>query len=155
MQGNQRVIAHLQQLLNTELAAADQFLIHARRFDDWGYTQLAERIDAALTEARRQTDGLLRRMLFLGGAPDLGQRNPINAADAVREMLRRDAEMHYRLAEATRSAMACCIEEQDFQSQALLAGMLDRTEDVHINGLERALAQIEAMGLETFLATQL
>jgi bacterioferritin len=137
------------------LAAADQFLLHARKFEDWGYTKLAARIDAALLDTREQTDLLLRRMLFIGGSPDFYQRDAMAVANAVREMLGNDVDMHVRLAAAIRAAMACCVEEQEFQSFSMLARMLDKTEDGHINGLERQLAQIEAMGLETYLSVQL
>jgi bacterioferritin len=155
MKGNQRVIAHLQRLLNCELAAMDQFLVHARMFEDWGYGKLAARTDAALQEARRQTDRLLGRMLFFGSAPDLAQREAMSTATAVREMLRRDVEMQYRLVESLRAAMVCCIEEHDFHTQALLAEMLAACEDTHVNWLEQQLAQVEAMGLENYLAQQL
>ncbi|MCG6941006.1 MAG: bacterioferritin [Thiohalocapsa sp.] len=155
MKGNQRVLAHLQRLLNCDLAAMDQFLLHARMFEDWGYTKLAARTDTALAESRRQTDLLLRRMLFFGSAPDLVQREAMTTATAVREMLRCDVEMQYRLVENLRAAMVCCIEEQDFQTQAMLAGMLRECEDTHVNWLEQQLAQIEAMGLENYLARQL
>jgi bacterioferritin len=155
MKGNQRVIAHLQRLLNCELAATDQFLVHARMFEDWGYPRLAAHTDAALHEVRRQTDLLLRRMLFLGSAPDLAQREVMGTATAVREMLRKDVEMHYRLVEYLRTAMICCIEEHDFQTQSLLGDMLCECEETHVNWLEQQLAQVEAMGLENYLSRQL
>ena len=155
MKGNQRVLAHLQHLLNCELAAVDQFLLNARIFEDWGYPKLAARTDAALADARRQTDLLLRRMLFFGSAPDLTQREATATATAVRDMLRTDLEMQYRLVEHLRGAMVCCIEEHDFQSQSMLGGMLRECEETHVNWLEQQLAQIEAMGLENYLAAQL
>lgn len=155
MKGNQRVLAHLQRLLNGELAATDQFLVHARMFEDWGYIKLAARANAALAESRRQTDLLLRRMLFLGSAPDLVQRESMSTATAVREMLRKDVEMQYRLVEHLRVAMVCCIEERDFQTQAMLGDMLCEAEETHVNWLEQQLAQVEAMGLENYLARQL
>ncbi|WP_295885405.1 bacterioferritin [uncultured Thiohalocapsa sp.] len=154
MKGNQRVLAHLQRLLNGELAAADQFLVHARMFEDWGYSGLAAHTDAGLQDSRRHIDLLLRRMLFLGSAPDLAQREVMSTATAVREMLRKDVEMQYRLVEHLRVAMACCIEEHDFQTQALLAEMLCACEETHVNWLEQQLAQVEAMGLENYLARQ-
>jgi bacterioferritin len=155
MKGNPRVLAHLQRLLNAELAAADQFLMHARMFEDWGYTKLAGPADAALVESRRQTDLILRRMLFLGAAPDLLQREAMSTATAVREMLRKDVETQYRLVEHLRAAIVCCIEERDFQTQAVLADMLRECEEAHVNWLEQQLAQLEAMGLENYLARQL
>jgi bacterioferritin len=155
MKGNQRVIAHLQRLLGCELAAMDQFLVHARMFEDWGYTGLAAGTNAALADARRQTDLVLRRMLFFGSAPDLAQRETMSTATAVRGILRNDVEMQYRLVEHLRAAMACCIEEHDFHSQAMLGDMLRECEQTHINWLEQQLAQMEAMGLENYLAKQL
>jgi bacterioferritin len=155
MKGSQRVLAHLQLVLNGELAATDQFLVHARMFEDWGYTKLAARANAALAESRRHTDLILRRMLFLGSAPDLVQREAMSTATAVREMLRKDVEMEYRLVDHLRVAMVCCIEERDFQTQAMLGDMLRACEETHVNALEQQLAQMEAMGLENFLARQL
>jgi bacterioferritin len=155
MKGNQRVLEQLQRLLNAELAAVDQFLLHARMFEDWGYTKLAARTECALADSRRQTDLILRRMLFFGCPPDLTRREPLAIATAVREMLHNNVEMHYRLVASLRAAIACCIEEQDFQTQAMLAPMLCACEERHINRLEQQLAQLEALGLEHFLAQQL
>ena len=155
MKGNQRILAQLQRLLNGELAAADQFLVHARMFEDWGYTRLAARTEAALQDSRRHIDLLLRRMLFLGSAPDLVQREAMATATAVREMLRHDVDMQYRLVEHLRVAMASCVEEHDFQSLAMLADMLRDCEETHVNWLEQQLAQVEAMGLENYLSRQL
>jgi bacterioferritin len=155
MKGDQRVLAQLQRLLNGELAAADQFLLHARMFADWGYTQLAAHTEVALQDSRRHTDSLLRRMLFFGTPPDLLQRESMATATAVREMLRHDLDMQYRLVEYLRAAMATCLEAQDFQTLAMLADMLRDCEEAHVNWLEQQLAQVEAMGLENYLSRQL
>mgnify|MGYP006271992689 FL=1 len=155
MKGNQRILAQLQRLLNGELAAVDQFLVHARMFEDWGYTRLAAHTEAALADSRRHIDLLLRRILFFGTAPDLLQRESMSTATAVREMLHHDVDMQYRLVEHLRVAMATCVEEQDFQTLAMLAEMLRDCEEAHVNWLEQQLAQVEAMGLETYLSRQL
>lgn len=76
MQGNPNVLAQLQTLLTGELSAVDQYWIHSRKYEDWGYRRLYEKTDHEMGEERDHADRLIRRILFLGGIPDVACRDP-------------------------------------------------------------------------------
>jgi bacterioferritin len=64
MKGSQKVLDHLQSLLNCELAARHQYLGHARKLRDWGLHKLADHMDHELQEEAEHADKLIERMLF-------------------------------------------------------------------------------------------
>ena len=155
MKGNPRIVAHLQKLLSGKLVALDQFLLHARMYDDWGFSKLGARTEKALSEERRHTDLLMRRMLFLGSTPDMAQREVLQPGSTARDMLHHDLQLEYRLTEQLRTAIACCIEERDFQTHLVLGELLCDTEEDHTYWLEQQLGLIDALGIENYLGAQL
>lgn len=155
MKGNSRVVANLQRVVNVVLGVVDQSLLHARIFEDRGFDKLSARADAAVQEARDGLKLVLRRMLFLGATPDMGQREPINPANTVPEMLRGDLKAHYQLAECLRIAIGCCHAEHDYQTAALLGTLLLQVEERHTYWFEQQLGLIDTIGIENYLAAQM
>lgn len=155
MKGHQRVMVHLQRVLSVQLGALDQLLLHARMCEDWGFTKLADRGQSAIEQAQVHVDQLMRRMLFLGGTPDLSQRDPVQVGDSARELMRLDLETQYQLAETLRSAIACCADEHDFETYRVLGELLQTTEEDQTYWLEQQLGLIQVIGLEIYLAAQL
>ena len=90
MKGSNKVIAELNGLLAWELAAMDQYFIHARMYDDWGLQKLFERIDHEFDDEKGHAAALIERMLFLEGAPDMTTRPPLQIGKTVPEMLQND-----------------------------------------------------------------
>jgi bacterioferritin len=155
MKGHQRVVAQLQRLLSLQLAAAEQYLLHAHICEDWGFAKLAERGHAAVVDARAHVDLLIRRMLFLGATPDPSQRDMPQLGASVRDVFRLDLENRYQLVDVLRTGIACCVEERDFETQRLLGDMLRTVEEDHAYWLEQQLGLVEAVGIENYLAAQL
>lgn len=155
MKGNARVIAQLQKLLSGELAARDQYFIHARLCEDWGLHKLYEHIHHEMEEETQHADALIKRILFLEGRPDLSQRDALNVGATVPEILRKDLDLEYQVTEALKEAMKICEEERDYQTRDILLGMLADTEEDHAYWLERQLRLIDAIGLENYLQSQM
>lgn len=74
MQGNQKVLNGLNELLAYELAAMDQYFIHAQMYLDWGFNKLYERINHEFDDEKGHATKLIDRMLMLGFTPDMTQR---------------------------------------------------------------------------------
>ena len=108
MKGNPKVIAQLQTLLASELAAIDQYFIHSRMYEDWGYAKLFERLDHETEEEKEHADKIIKRMLFLEAAPDLSQRDGLNVGTDVPAMLKNDLQLEYDVAAALKEAIAVC-----------------------------------------------
>jgi bacterioferritin len=155
MKGNPRVIEHLQRLLASELTAIDQYFIHSRMYEDWGFNKLYERTSHETEEEKEHADKIIRRMLFLEAQPDLSLRDPLHVGSDVLSMLRNDLALEYEVADALKVAMACCEAERDFVTRDSLLTLLKDTEEDHAWWLERQLGLIDKMGIENYLQSQM
>ncbi len=154
MKGNKKVLEAMQKLLNGELAARDQYFMHSRMYDDWGYHKLYERIHHEMEEETQHADALIRRMLFLDGSPDLSTPGPLYVGADVEEMLRNDLKVEYEVTENLRDAIALCEKEGDYQTREILEKLLEDTEEDHAYWLEQQLGLIQTIGIENYLQSQ-
>ncbi|PID46843.1 MAG: bacterioferritin [Proteobacteria bacterium] len=155
MQGSQKVIEQLKGLLACELAARDQYFIHSRMYEDWGLSKLFERISHESEEETEHADILIKRILFLGGVPDVNIQDKVNVGDDVPAMLKNDLQIEYDVGQALKDAMKVCEEESDYVSRDLLFKLLDDTEMDHTWWLEKQLGLIDKIGLQNYLQSQL
>ena len=155
MKGNDRVIKHLNDLLAGELTAIDQYFIHSRMYEDWGYNKLFERIKHEHEEETEHATRLIQRILFLEGTPDLSRREPeIKVGKNVTKMLKNDLKLEYLVVEHLRKVIAVCEEEQDYETREILEVLLNDTEEDHAYWLEQQLGLIEHIGLKNYLQSQ-
>ncbi|MDJ1179658.1 bacterioferritin [Roseofilum sp. BLCC_M91] len=155
MKGNDRVIAQLQKLLKSELAARDQYFTHSRMYDDWGLNKLYERIDHEMQEETQHADAIIKRLLFLETTPDLSQQDGLNIGSTVPAMLQSDLDLEYRVVGDLKEAIAVCETQQDYQTREILKVILADTEEDHAYWLEKQLGLIEKIGLQNYLQSQM
>lgn len=155
MQGNDKVLAHLQSLLNFELTARDQYLGHSRIYKDMGLNKLYERLNHEMEEETEHADLLIERMLFLEAEPDYNQPGKANVCNSVPEMLQADLDVEYAVTAALKEAIAVCEAEQDYDSRRILCKLLDDTEMDHAYWLEQQLRLIKMIGLPNYLQSQM
>jgi len=155
MKGNEIIIGTLNELLAGELTAMDQYFIHSRMFDDWGLVKLFERIDHEMDDEKQHADDLIKRILFLEGAPDLSKRSPLNIGKSVPEMFTNDLALERSVIGALKQAIICCEKESDFQTREILEVMLADTEEDHAYWLEKQLGLIDRVGLKNYLQSQM
>jgi bacterioferritin len=151
MQGHPQIIDHLNDLLAGELTAIDQYFIHSRMLDEWGVRTLFERIDHEMREEQSHADALIRRILFLEGAPNLSQREPLNVGKTVPDMFRNDLAIEYRVINHLRVVIAACESAGDYETRQILLQLLKDTEEDHAYWLETQLGLIERLGLPKYL----
>jgi len=154
LQGHPQVIESLRELLRGELAARDQYFVHSRQYEDQGYMRLYTRLDHEMQEETQHADAILRRILFLGGKPDMRPLE-FTPGDTVEAMLRKDLDTEYRVRAALQAAMALCESLGDYNSRDLLLTQLRDTEEDHAYWLETQLRLIEGVGLANYLQSQI
>ena len=155
MKGDKEILKNLQNLLNYELAARDQYLAHSRKYQDWGLTKLHAQMDHEMQEEQQHIDAIMNRMLFLEGDPDFTQReNPV-VGDDVETMLRNDLEAEVDVAQLLRVTMQMCEQKNDYDTRDILQVLLHDTEMDHIYWLEQQLGLIEKIGLPNYLQNQM
>ena len=155
MKGNNEVLAKMQNLLNYELAARDQYLAHSRKFLDWGLTKLHERLNHEMEEEIQHVDAIVNRMLFLEAEPDFAQQAKPEVGNDVVEMLENDLKGEVMVAELLKDTMKTCEEVQDFDTRNILQVLLHDTEMDHIYWLEQQLDLIKKIGMQNYLQSQM
>ncbi len=155
MKGNDQVIAHLNTLLAGELSAIDQYFIHSRMYENWGFSKLYERIAHEVLDETNHADALIKRILFLEGTPDLSKRDPLHVGSTVEDMLKNDLALELQVVAHLRQVMAFCESVQDYQTREILQAMLKDTEDDHTHWLEQQLGMIERIGLQNYLQSHI
>ncbi|WP_043643866.1 bacterioferritin [Caenispirillum salinarum] len=155
MRGDPTIIAELNGLLAYEMLAADQYFVHAHVYEDMGFFRLYERIKHEQEEELEHAQKLIRRILFLGGTPDLGTRQTPTLAADVPAMFKADLDMEMKVVSELRRVMALAEEKRDYVTRDTLLSLLDDTEEDHVYWLEQQLRLIDAMGIQNYLQSQM
>ncbi|CCQ10127.1 Bacterioferritin [Pseudoalteromonas luteoviolacea B = ATCC 29581] len=155
MQGKQTVIDAFNALLANELAAIDQYFIHSRMYEDWGMTKLYERLNHEMEEETTHADWLIKRILFLGGVPNMTKRRDLLIGSDVRSMMQNDLTLELEVVQSVKAAIAICEKEQDYQSRATLEKLLFDTEEDHVYWLEQQLGLMDKIGSQNYIQSQL
>ena len=153
MQGNAEVISYLNKLLAGELAARDQYFIHARMYHEWGYSKLYERIHHEMEDETGHASTLIARILLLEGRPSMVPE-ALSIGHDVPEMLKNDLAVELSVRDALKPGIALCEQHQDYVSRELLLDQLKDTEEDHAHWLEQQLFLISQMGLQNYLQSQ-
>ncbi|OLU14330.1 bacterioferritin [Pseudomonas sp. PA1(2017)] len=154
MKGHIEVIDYLKTLLKGELAARDQYFIHSRQYEDWGFSKLYERINHEMEEETQHADALLKRILFLEGVPDMVP-DAFTFGQTVPDALKLDLALEYQVRAALSKGIELCERHQDYQTRDILLLQLKDTEEDHAYWLEIQLQLIDKLGLEKYLQSQM
>lgn len=155
MKGNSQVIEHLNHLLAGELTAIDQYFLHSRMYQEWGLNKLFSHVDHEMREEQAHANALIRRILFLEGTPNVGQRALLHIGQDVPQMLRNDLDLEQRVIAELKTAIACCESAGDYETRDILQVLLKDTEEDHTRWLETQLGLIDKIGLANYLQSQL
>lgn len=151
MKGIQSVLGRLNKLLTGELTAADQYFLHSRMLQNWGFHELFERIEHERQDELGHAEKLIERILFLEGTPDVAARAPLRIGNDVPTILRNDLALEVEVIGALKEAIAHCEAEQDYQTRHMLRELLHDTEEDHTHWLEQQLFLIDRLGLPNYL----
>ena len=149
MKADATVIKHLTTALGNELIAINQYFLHARMYEDWGFNKLAEKEHHESIDEMKHADQLIKRILFLEGLPNLQDLGNLLIGEHTREMLECDLKLEMIACPDLKDGIAYCESIGDFVSRDLLSSILD-SEEEHIDWLETQLTLIDKIGLENF-----
>ncbi len=153
MKGAQKVIKALNSLLADELTAINQYMVHAEMCENWGYDKLGETIQKRAIEEMKHAEKLIGRIVFLEGTPIVSELRKMNIGADVPKMFASDHALESGAIKAYNSSILVCGDAQDYATREILEHILN-DEDKHIDDIEAVQDQIEQMGLQMFLSTQ-
>lgn len=154
MKGNPKIIKWLNEVLKAELTAINQYFIHAKMCENWGYLRLHEKIYHESTDEMKHADRLITRILFLDGTPNMTDYFKVNIGMDVRRQLENDLELEHTAIPRLNAGIKACLEEGDSGSRELLEHILVDEEE-HTDWLEAQLHMIKEIGYENYLAEQM
>lgn len=149
MKGNDKVIEFLNKSLRHELTAVNQYWLHYRLAEDWGYTKLAKKEREESIEEMQHADKLIERIIFLEGHPNLQTLDPLRIGQDIKEVLECDLAGEYSARDLYKEARAVCRDAEDYVSMQLFESLL-QDEEGHIDFLETQLGLLEKIGVERY-----
>lgn len=154
MKGSEKVIGVLNFLLADELTAVSQYMVHSEMCANWGYTELAGKIEKRAIDEMKHAEKHIGRILFLEGLPIVSDLNKMHIGPDVLTMLKNDHASEEGAIHEYNKAIKLCSEEADNGTRELLEDILGDEED-HIDWIEAQLDQISQMGIQLYLVEQL
>lgn len=149
MKGEPRVIERLNGALKLELGAVNQYWLHYRLTEDWGYGKLAKKERAESMEEMQHADRLVDRIIFLEGMPNMQQIGALRIGQNLKEVLEADLAGENEAREYYRESRDICRAEGDYVSMELFEDLLT-DEEGHINFLEAQLSLLNDIGEQLY-----
>ena len=153
LSGDPVTISFLNKVLKNELTAINQYFLHSRMLSDWGLSELAAKEHAESIDEMKHADRLIKRILFLGGLPNLQDLGKLMIGENVEEVITCDLSLEMRSLPDLRMGISHCEAIKDFGSRELFTAILE-SEEEHIDWLQTQLRLIEQMGLQNFVQLQ-
>jgi bacterioferritin len=154
VKGDTQVIALLNDVLSAELTAVNQYWLHARLCENWGYERLWKKLREESLEEMKHADELIERILYLEGMPNLQKLGKINVGESVPEQFKLDLQVEYEAVKRLNEGIEACRGKGDNGTRALLEKMLEAEED-HVDWLEGQQHLVETLGEAAYLAEQI
>ncbi|MCP5227034.1 bacterioferritin [Accumulibacter sp.] len=153
MKGDKTVIQLLNKQLANELAAINQYFLHARMYKNWGFNALGKHEYEESIEEMQHADKIIERLLFLEGLPWM-EVPKLLIGQNVPECLSGDLKLERGAHADLIAGVAHCESVKDYVSRDLLQEILNDTED-HLDYLETQLELIDKVGVQNYLQTQM
>jgi len=149
MKGDSQVIAHLNKALANELTAINQYFMHYRILEHWGFGKLAKKEHEESIGEMKHADWLMTRILQLDGLPNLQDLGKIYIGENVEEILKCDLKLELQAHPDLKVAIAHSEQVGDYGSRELFEKIL-ASEEEHIDWLETQLELIQRIGLQNY-----
>jgi bacterioferritin len=153
MKSSPEVIKHLNVLLRNELTAINQYFLHSRMFGHMGLKRLEAKEYEESIDEMKHADALIKRILFLGGHPNLQDLGKLFIGEHPREMIEADAKIEAIAHADLLAALEACNNAGDNVSEQLVEDIL-KSEEEHADWLQTQLRLIDRLGVEAYLQTQ-
>jgi bacterioferritin len=149
MKGDPKVIEYLNAGLRHELTAINQYWLHYRLLDNWGYRALAKKWRKESIEEMEHADKLTVRIIFLEGFPNMQVLDPLHIGQTVKEVLECDLRAELSARALYEEAATHCHAVKDYVSRDLFEKLM-HDEEEHIDFLETQLDLVDKLGLQLY-----
>jgi bacterioferritin len=154
MKGDDKVVELLNELLTNELTAINQYFIHAKMCENWGYERLAHKLRDESIDEMKHADIVISRILFLEGIPNLQRLHKLRVGETVKEQLESDLQVEYSAIAFLNQGIVAARTANDTASEELMRNILV-SEEEHTDWIETQLELIRQVGEQNYLTQQI
>jgi len=154
VKGNPKILDLLNEVLTMELTAINQYFIHARMCENWGYQRLWKKVREESIGEMKHADLVIKRILFLDGVPNLQRYGQINVGQTVKEQMHLDLALEHAAVPMLNQGIELARAEGDNGTRELLERILI-SEEEHIDWLEAQLDLFKQVGEANYLSEQI
>ena len=154
MKGDAKIIEALNDVLTAELTAINQYFVHAKMCENWGYHRLAAKKREESMEEMKHADDVIERILFLDGIPNMQRLSPVRVGEEPIEQHKLDLELELDAVKRLNTGIALCRDKADNGTRELFDKILLEEED-SVDWLEAQLHLVDQVGRERYLAEQI
>ncbi|MDI3315760.1 MAG: bacterioferritin [Mycobacterium sp.] len=151
MQGDPDVLRLLNEQLTSELTAINQYFLHSKMQENWGFTELAARTRAEAFDEMRHAEMVTDRILLLDGLPNYQRLGSLRVGQTLREQFESDLAIEFDVMNRLKPGIILCRERQDSTSAQLLEKIV-ADEEGHIDYLQTQLELMDKLGEQLYAA---
>jgi bacterioferritin len=151
MRGDNEIVELLNEQLTSELTAINQYFLHAKMQQNWGFTKLADKTRSESIEEMQHAERITDRILFLEGLPNYQRLFSVRVGQTVREQFQSDLAIEMEVLERLRRGIGMCREKGDITTANLFEQIL-ADEEEHVDYLETNLELMDKLGEQIFLS---
>ena len=150
---NERIIEALNGLIATELVAVNQYFMHSKLCQHWGFEKMAAHLREDSMDEMRDIEAYMDRVLLLGGLPNLQRLDPFQVGESVGEAIDLGIALETRAVEQLKDAVRLVDDAGDVGTFELLTPKVPE-EEAQLDWLTTQKGLIEQLGEPLYLSLQ-
>jgi bacterioferritin len=150
---NEQIVEALNGLIATELVAVNQYFVHAKLCEHWGFEKLASHFREDSMEEMRDIEAYMDRVLLLGGLPNLQRLDAFQVGENVGEVFELGISLETRAVDQLRDAVRLADEAGDVGTFELLGPKVPE-EEAQLDWLTTQKGLIGQLGEALYLSLQ-
>lgn len=154
MKAKEGVVDLLNKVLTADLTAINQYFVHAKMCENWGYERLHHHVRTRSIDEMKDADELIGHILYLEGVPNVQRLGTVHVGETVPEQFKLDLKAEQEMLKLLSDGVAHCTKAGDYTTRHMLEDMA-KDVDEHIDWIETQLETIKQVGVENYLSEQI
>lgn len=154
MKAKEGIVDLLNKVLTVDLTAINQYFVHAKMCENWGYERLHHKVRERSIDEMKDAEALIEHILYLEGVPNMQRLGTVHVGEDVPEQFKLDLKAEQEMLKVLSDGVGHCTKVGDYTTRHMLEDMA-KDVDEHIDWIETQLATIQQVGLENYLSEQI